>query len=209
MVVVRGADWGRAGSPPSGTPVVRCNEDLAHLLIRNLREFILESGDLALTVGSDSPSADGGHRSLPLDLMGIEISSPRLGSQDILASSHCLIRSPWWRGGLLHGSITVLCNAQFFRGRDIAPRGHPNDGKIEIITFSSELRLRERWKICARLRTGDHLPHPLIDFRQISSATELHLRGVITVDGRKFGRAFLSTITPLPDAAAGWIPVPT
>lgn len=208
MVLTRGSDWGQPGTPAADTPVVHRNEDIFDFLERGVREFILESGDLARTLGSGPSSVGGAHRKFSLDLMELSLSDPRQTARPVVAASHCLVRSPWWRGGIFLGTLTVICNAQYLDGRNIAPRGHPNDGKVEIIVFSAELRIRERMKILARLRTGSHLPHPLIEFRQISTRADLHHRGIITIDGRKLGRAILETVAPCADAATAWIPVP-
>jgi hypothetical protein len=63
---------------------------------------------------------------------------------------------------LFSGDATtvVIANGQFLRGRDVVPRGHPGDGRIEIQVYA--VPPRERSALRRRLANGTHLPHPAI-----------------------------------------------
>ena len=54
----------------------------------------------------------------------------------------------------------VVANGQFLRGGDIAPRGHPGDGRIEAQVYA--LKPGDRAEMRRRLATGTHVPHPFI-----------------------------------------------
>ncbi len=208
MVVRRGQEWGDVGVPDAAVPIVNSDRELFELLACDTREFVLAHGDLARTVGATEPTAGSAYRQVRLDLIGITFQDGGDKSRIVLAASHCLIRSPWWRGGFMSGPVVVICNAQYVKGRDLAPRSHPNDGKVEIVEFRSNLSIRDRSKVLNRTKTGDHVPHPSISVRQTSSRVELGSAGVVIVDGHKIGRGIVHDVEPLPDAATAWIPFP-
>jgi hypothetical protein len=57
-------------------------------------------------------------------------------------------------------TAVVVANGQFLRGRDLVPRGHPGDGRLEVQVYA--VGRRERAALRSRLATGTHLPHPAI-----------------------------------------------
>jgi hypothetical protein len=57
-------------------------------------------------------------------------------------------------------TTVVVASGQFLRGADLAPRGHPGDGRVEVQIYA--LAARERRPMRARLGRGDHVPHPRI-----------------------------------------------
>lgn len=64
-----------------------------------------------------------------------------------------LRRAPWFVEETL-----VVANAAFVGDWNIAPRGHPNDGRLEVTR--GRLAARDRRQLRGRLVTGTHLPHP-------------------------------------------------
>jgi hypothetical protein len=54
----------------------------------------------------------------------------------------------------------LVANGQYLRGFDVAPRGHPGDGRFEVHVYA--LEPRERGPMQHRLTAGRHLPHPRI-----------------------------------------------
>jgi hypothetical protein len=67
---------------------------------------------------------------------------------------------PWFTG---HATTVVVANGQFLRGLDLAPRGHPGDGRAEIQVYA--LGRGDRRTMRRRLATGTHVPHPGIPTR--------------------------------------------
>ena len=65
---------------------------------------------------------------LPIDLL--EVATDRGAA---IACAHVLVRSSWSRGGWWHGPVIAVMNAQFLGDWDVAPRGHPNDGRVEVV----------------------------------------------------------------------------
>ena len=208
MVVRRGQNWGSVGEPQPGTPVARDDAHAGELIQQGIREFVLASGDLAQTVGASLPAPDCSFRRLPIDLMKLRLVDSRGLLCHHIALSHCLIRQRFLNGGLLRGRITVICNSQYLHGRDIAPRGHPNDGKFEVLEFSDDLSVRQRLLVLQKMKVGDHLPHPSIRFRQISERTEVNAQGIVAIDGRRIGRRILKSVEPLHDEVVVWVAAP-
>jgi len=54
----------------------------------------------------------------------------------------------------------LVANGQYLAGRDVVPRGHPGDGRLEVQVYA--LRAGERAPMRRRLPTGTHVPHPAI-----------------------------------------------
>ncbi len=59
--------------------------------------------------------------------------------------AHLIARRGWWRGPLV-----AAMNAQHLGPWDVAPRGHPNDGRLDV--FEADLGLGDRWKARRRAR---------------------------------------------------------
>jgi diacylglycerol kinase family enzyme len=57
-------------------------------------------------------------------------------------------------------TTVVVASGEFIDGADVAPRGHPGDGRAEVQVFA--LRRGERRAMRDRLADGSHVPHPRI-----------------------------------------------
>jgi YegS C-terminal NAD kinase beta sandwich-like domain len=87
---------------------------------------------------------------------------------------------PWFAG---HATTLVVANGQFLRGADLAPRGHPGDGRLEVQVYA--LRRSERRAMRRRLATGTHLPHARIHTRTARTVDAQGPRPLaLEVDGR-------------------------
>ena len=92
-------------------------------------------------------------------------------------------------------------NAQFVGDWDVAPRGHPNDGRAEIVE-ANDLSLRDRIEVRRRLPHGTHLPHPGITVRSLRAATwDFSRARMVSIDGAASFPTCSLSITVLPDAA--------
>lgn len=64
-------------------------------------------------------------------------------------------------GRLVHegrATTVVVANGEYLRGRDVVPRGHPGDGRLEVHVYAVAAGQRRRMR--SRLATGTHVPHP-------------------------------------------------
>jgi diacylglycerol kinase family enzyme len=92
-------------------------------------------------------------------------------------------------------------NSEFMGEWDVAPRGHPNDGRFESFAVDPAMSVRLRLTARRRLRTGTHVPHPLITVRSARSATWSFSEPLeVLVDGRRAGRARTIAVAVEPDA---------
>ena len=105
-----------------------------------------------------------------------------------------MIRRSWWRG-----PIILAANAQWLGRWDAAPRAHPNDGLLELIT--ADPPTGDRLKVRSRLRTGTHVPHPDIRVER-TAATQLEFEPPrqAFVDGRPCGSVRRVSLRLEPDA---------
>lgn len=91
-------------------------------------------------------------------------------------------------------------NAQYLGAWDVAPRAHPNDGRVDVVEVASEMSLRDRLAARRRLPLGHHVPHPRISTRQVRSLTvELEPGERVWIDGIDAGEALRVEIAVEPD----------
>jgi hypothetical protein len=208
-----GAAWGRAVTRPDG--LVTVDSDAAFvdaLAMGDGHPIAVGSGDLARTLGVTSPD----HRSTTINEFSIDLLHVRLDRSDtpdtpdvpdtsdepIVACAHVVARSPWRRGHWFRGPILAVMNAEFLGEWDVAPRGHPNDGRVEVFDVDASMSVRDRLAARRRLRTATHVPHPRVATRSIRSGTWNFVRPLeVVVDGRHVGRASSLRIDVVADAA--------
>ena len=162
MTIKPNEEWGSEVERPVGLRVAAGDAELARLLAEDpVAPVAVTGGDLFRTIGG-RPIADRPVlRALPLDVMRVTLDA----AAPVLAVSHVVVRSPWWRGGWWRGPVTVVMNAEFVGEWDVAVRGHPNDGRVECFDLDAATSARQRRAIAVRLPTGSHLPHPGISRR--------------------------------------------
>src|SRR3546814_6290230 len=84
------------------------------------------------------------------------------GVQTCALPIYLIAKRSWWRG-----RVVAAMNAQYRGEWDVAPRGHPNDGRLDVL--DADLPLDERLQVRGRLKTGTHLPHPRIESRHVEA----------------------------------------
>lgn len=204
MSIGKGADWGVEGEVPAD--VVACDSDRAlGMAVGDGREAVVAGGDMAITIGASVvPGIGDSGRRLPIDLMDVELVN-RGRRHMIVASSHVMIHGVRRRGGRLRGEVHWIMNAQYFDGRDLVPRGHPNDGRLEVLSVDPRMGPRQRLLAWNRARTGRHLPHPHLSVRSLKEIV-IECRGaIVMVDGVRVGRADSVNVRVRADAGAIWI----
>lgn len=196
MTIRPGEPWGEVVEPPAGLVVATDDGTLARLLDLAAGDPVLiTGGDLLRTIGG--PSRDGQRRRYPLDLLRVELD----GAPAVSAVAHVVVRRPgrlgWWRGPLW-----MAANVSHLGPWDVAPRAHPNDGRLDVVVVAGTMSVRTRRQARRRLRTGSHLPHPDITVTRAATATWRPGRGaVVIIDGGRPQRADAVTVTVDPDAA--------
>ncbi len=191
MTISRGSSYGEPGArlPVDG---VRCATDAdARRAVEEARRdgrpfpvLGLGGGDMARTLGGTG-SLDVAY---PVDLGQVLVD----GRLSLFVAS-CVVRSRHWRRTVAVG------NAQWLGPWNLWPRGHPNDGRLDLL--DARLPAGELWKVRRRLPTGSHLPHPGIGARRVKAETvELERPLEVWLDGERAGRGRTFAFRCLPDA---------
>ena len=162
MTIGPGEEWGRPVARPAHMHVATSDAEVVRMLKDHPTESVMVTGgDLARTLGTPPPEPRQTVRELPIDLL--EVATDR---GPAVACAHVLVRSSWPRGGWWHGPVIAVMNAEFVGDWDVAPRGHPNDGRVEVVE-ANELSWRDRLAVRRRLPHGTHVPHPGIAVRPL------------------------------------------
>ncbi|MEO6122879.1 MAG: hypothetical protein ABIR32_04155 [Ilumatobacteraceae bacterium] len=202
MTIRKGEDWGTLRAPPPDIIVVGSDAELRSLVLASrlggvaLPVIGLTGGDMMRTLGGrgDRSRFDGDEPipHLPIDIVTVTADDER----ESVFVAHLVARRSWWRG-----QITAAMNAQYVGVSDVAPRGHPNDGRIDLITVSDEMNVQQRWMARSRLQLGTHVPHPSIAVRQHATVTvDLPRSTPVQLDGERWGHAQRLLLTVQPDA---------
>lgn len=206
-MIRRGQDWGDWGRPDPDVPTVRSDREASALLESGKAEFLLVAGDMALTLGATEPTSTCLFRKYPIDVVRITLSSRNGKREKRFILSHCSIRHTCLFGGMLRGRSIFISNSQYWNGRVLAPKGHPNDGRIQLLEMSDSMSIRQRFQTFLRLQSGTHLPHPDIHVQHLSRQVDMGLKGVVFADGRRLGRMCLESFEVIPDGAVVWVAV--
>lgn len=186
-VVVRGDDRALAAAVPD-------DPDVAPLV-----RFLHDGSELARAVGLASSAAEEPARGIALPIDAIVTDLGTAVNLVVVGSAPVALRV-WHRsqrlsvtvdGRIVHdgpATSVVVANGQFSGTADLAPRGHPGDGRLEVQVYA--LRPGERPAMRRRLATGTHLPHPRITTTTGRSVQITARDGAVpvAVDGRDAGR---------------------
>lgn len=187
MTIRKNEPWGRSGALPPHGVVVRSDRE-ANLVVTAARRagepippLGLLGGDLCRTLGGTgdearlrSPDA----LTVPVDLGEVLIDGRRHWFV-----AHLVAKRSWW-----WGRVVVAMNAQYLGEWDVAPKGHPNDGRLDVL--DGNLALGQRLQARRRLRLGTHVPHPGIEQRRVEAMQiEFDRPTPIELDGEPRGSA--------------------
>ncbi|CAB4723277.1 unannotated protein [freshwater metagenome] len=210
MVIKHGQDWGREDVAPSDLAWASSDSALADCLGEGHRNVVVTGGDMWRTIGSENRAVVAGEAAmcLPIDIMKVEFRRDDESIVSKIAVAHVVLRRSNIRGGWLRGSLTIAANAQFLGHWDIAPRGHPNDGRVEITQVDEVMGLRQRLTARARLSTGSHLPHPLIQTKSMKNFVwegDSRSHQVLWIDRQLIGRVKSLSVEVCNDEAFLWM----
>ena len=202
MTIEKGMPWGVAVPSPTDLRIVATDRDAREFVVAQrersttLQPLGLGGGDMARTMG-------GGHGRFPGTVTKAQVDLLRVqtGNRVTWAVAHVVARRTWHRGEVL-----FAMNAEFYGGYDVAPRSHPNDGKVDIVHVAADMSWRARRAAAKRARTGTHLPHPQLSTRHVADHSLQFTRPlVIWVDGVRWGTGSDLTITVEPDALVVYV----
>lgn len=202
MTIRAGEPWGVTGPCPHDVIRVADDAELRQVAQERIRLGVPRkvpplapaSGDIQRSVGG-SPDRDrvasGAEVAiLPFDGMRVE-----LDGDEHWAFAHVVVRRSRWRGPL-----AAVMNVQYLGEWDVAPRAHPNDGKLDTVRVEERMGVRARWQARQRLPLGTHVPHPDLTMRR-TPAVELIFEHPIPVrlDGELVGEHRHVVVTVVPD----------
>jgi hypothetical protein len=175
VTIQRGEPWGETVPRPTDVHVAFSDAELS-ALIGSGDHLGIRGGDLFRTLGAPAlrPTA----QKLPMDLLSIVADG-----RPLRAVAHVVARRSWW-----FGPIVAIMNSDHLGTWNVAPRAHPNDGKLDVVSVGRGMTLRQRLQARTRLELGTHVPHPAIDVRTamfFESTFERPLR--LWVDGVRAG----------------------
>lgn len=199
MTIRKGEDWGRTVPRPEGLRSVADDRELALALADGTgRPTTAIAGDLARTLGARSPEQSETINELPIDLLYVRLDN----DEEIVAVAHVVVRNPGTRGSWWRGEVLFVMNAQFFGAWNLTPRGHPNDGRAELLRVDPSLSARQRFEAARRAPAAAHLPHPGLSITRVrTSDLAFGTPRTVIVDGEAVGSARALRVETRPDAA--------
>jgi YegS C-terminal NAD kinase beta sandwich-like domain len=200
MTIRKGEAWGEPGPLPPDGVLARTDREVRAVaegaLVNHGRPPAvgLLGGDLCRTVGGRGDEvrlrSDAAVR-LPVDLGHVW-----LDEREAWFAAHLVARRWWWWGRLF-----AVVNAQYLGAWDLAPTGHPNDGRLDVVDVSPSMSLRDRLRARSRLPLGTHVPHPAITTRRVTSLDERFDPPLkVWLDGVPEGEVHHLVVKALPDA---------
>ncbi len=190
MTIQKGQPWGEPGVLPDDGVIVD-SDRAARAVVEAARRRREPPSALGLT-GGDLCRTLGGPAGLST-VFTVDLGSVLIDGQLHWFVSHLVARTWAWR------SVTLVMNAQWRGSWNLAPRGHPNDGLLDV--FEARLGWGDRIKIRARLASGTHLPHPAIKERRVAAAQfEFARPTAIVLDGASAATARTLSVRLEPDA---------
>jgi hypothetical protein len=201
--VQRGQAWGRSGPVPADLVSVGSDAELHRLVDthrragRPLPAVRLTGGDLWRSCGGspDRPVAV----PRPGDVVAwlpVDVVHVTLDGSEHWAAAHVIARRGWWSGPVL-----AIMSAEHLGRWDVAPKAHPGDGRVDVVSVAASMSRRQRWAARQRLATGTHLPHPDIGLRRMAEGEWSFERAVrVWVDGVGVGRTGRLRAVVEPDA---------
>lgn len=199
MTISKGAAWGKAVDRPGTLRLAADDRELAAMLSDGTQvPTAVRAGDMFRTLGARAIGDRTELLAFPVDLVEVRLDD----AAPVMSVSHVLARSPWWRGGWWRGQALAVMNAEFVGEFDVAPRGHPNDGRVETFLAAPDMNARQRLEVRNRLPSARHLPHPQIATRPVRAAEWAFETALeVTVDGVRIGRGHRLRVAVIADAA--------
>lgn len=150
----------------------------------------------AMTAASDVGTAGSPHEAVEVMVAPVDLGSVLVDGRQHWFVAHAVARRSWW-----HGRVVAAMNAEFRGEWDVAPRSHPNDGRLDVLDVDARLGLTDRVKARRRLPAGTHVPHPLVPVQRVKAVQLEFDRPVpVWLDGERVGEGRRLSLRVEPDA---------
>lgn len=168
MAIRKGQDWGERVETPADL-LVFTDDSSANTYLkevfangRELQSIAILNSNLARAFGLNGATI-GSTTMLRTRLDLIEVIYVLLSSQTAKMNylGNAIIRNGW-----LRGAITGVFNSSFIGSWDCAPKAHPNDSKLDVVSIDQSMNVRQRLTAKRLVKLGSHLPHPKISYKQ-------------------------------------------
>ena len=167
MPITPGSPWGTTSPIPERVHRLSSDRELGTFLRDNTAQHIhaqslfLQSGDIARSLGVNRTAKDTECLRVVIDAISVSYTDANgVGYSDVCIGSLSIARR------FLRGAVSVVTNSGYWRGHEVAPRAHLNDGKLDIFEMSGAMRLGQRRLMWKKTKLGTHLPHPLLSYSQ-------------------------------------------
>jgi YegS C-terminal NAD kinase beta sandwich-like domain len=190
MTIRKGQPWGEPAERPADLFVAASDAELSAALLGDLNRPIgVSAGDLHRSIGSPPDRRE--MQRLPVDALQVTADGVRF-----TAVAHVVVRRNWWRG-----RVVAAMNVDHLGSWNVAPRAHPNDGRLDLVEVDVAMRPRERWQAKGRLPAGTHVPHPRIrTLTATEVAWEFDRPHGVWIDGVRRTKARSVAVAVEPDA---------
>lgn len=203
MTVRKGEAWGALAPLPEGAVVVGSDAEARHVVEearrgrRPVPPLALAGGDLRRTMGGRGDGARLRSGSgAEVTVAPVDLGSVLVDGRQFWFVAHAVARRSWWRG-----RIVAAMNAEFLGAWDVAPRGHPNDGRLDVYDVAQAMPLGDRLAARRRLASGTHVPHPAIEVQRVPAVqVEFDRPTPVWLDGERVGEGRRLSIRVEPDA---------
>jgi hypothetical protein len=195
VTIRKGEEWGRIDTVPDAA--VPAADDASVAAAWSLGVVPLATGgNLHSSLGSPSPKQVGDAcMRFPVDALEVTVTAS--GTAETVVAASDVVVGRWMRGDF----AVVSANGRW-AGLDIAPRAHPNDGFLHVLSIPRGVRVRQRLTARKRAVLGTHVPHPDITVTRGESFTASNTsRSRLLVDGRRWDRWESVAVRVLPDHA--------
>lgn len=150
----------------------------------------------AMTAASDIGTAGSTHEAVDVMVAPVDLGSVLVDGRKHWFVAHAVARRSWW-----YGRVVAAMNAEFRGDWDVAPRSHPDDGRLDVLDVDARLGLTDRVKARRRLPSGTHVPHPLVRVQRAKAVQFEFERPVpVWLDGERVGEARHLSLRVEPDA---------
>lgn len=205
MTIRKGDPWGEEVPQPNGLPcfstaraIGRAVESHAQQPVKTPFACVTTDRHVLQLLGLEDHKRDTCLR-IPVDIVAVDLTTAE-GRSNVVALDTIEVGD-----GFFHGDWVLFTNTGYWRGKRIASRAHPNDGRVDLVTVNHAMSIRQRFLARYRMRWGTHLPHPHIAIKQVDSYSWDGPPRQVCVDGERIQAVTAIRIRVIPDAVTLYV----
>lgn len=167
MPITPGSPWGVSSPVPEHARKMDSDRQLGKFLRDSSAQqiqaqaLVMNAGDIPRALGVRNCSHSSNCVRVIIDAIAVSYTDTSgVEHSDVCIGSLSIARR------FLRGAISVVTNSGYWRGHEVAPRAHLNDGKLDIFEVSGSMRWSQRRLMWQKMNSGTHLPHPLLSYSQ-------------------------------------------